>query len=341
MPLPLIPIIALVASSAAAGGGVYKLVQCFRNNKEAKNINEEAKEIIDHAQKLAVLAANKSEKSLDALGEIKLNILDKSVSRFVNVFEKLHNIELNDSIGLDEIGKYRVDKQSALELRKMSVLAAETLSGLVGGAGAGALTAFGAYGATMTFASASTGTAISTLSGIAAQNATLAFLGGGAIAAGGGGMAWGAVVLGGLVAGPALAVLGFVMDASAQKNLEKALSNKAEAKVLAEQLKVTETLCDGIAKRANMFNILLRKLDSIFLTFISQLEYIVSARGTDYAKFDEAEQNKVAMAMSIAGAVKTVLDTPMLTKDGGLTDESERTYNEMTEYNESLQKAIS
>ena len=43
---------------------------------------------------------------------------------------------------------------------------------------------------------ASTGTAISTLSGAAATKATLAWLGGGAIAAGGLGIAGGAVVLG-------------------------------------------------------------------------------------------------------------------------------------------------
>ena len=36
-------------------------------------------------------------------------------------------------------------------------------------------------------------------------------------------------IIGGLVAGPAIAVLGVIMDASARKNLEKALSNKAEA----------------------------------------------------------------------------------------------------------------
>ena len=45
------------------------------------------------------------------------------------------------------------------------------------------------------FATASTGSAIAGLSGAAATNATLAWLGGGAIAAGGGGMAAGAVVL--------------------------------------------------------------------------------------------------------------------------------------------------
>ena len=49
--------------------------------------------------------------------------------------------------------------------------------------------------AVMAFAAASTGTPISTLSGIAAHNAAMAFLGGGSIATGGGGMALGAVVL--------------------------------------------------------------------------------------------------------------------------------------------------
>ena len=45
---------------------------------------------------------------------------------------------------------------------------------------------------------ASTGTAISTLSGAAATKATLAWLGGGALAAGGLGVAGGTVVLGGV-----------------------------------------------------------------------------------------------------------------------------------------------
>ena len=61
-----------------------------------------------------------------------------------------------------------------------------------------------------TFGTASTGTAISSLSGVAATNAATAWLGGGALAAGGGGMAAGTVVLttipivGGVVAASAI-----------------------------------------------------------------------------------------------------------------------------------------
>jgi len=56
------------------------------------------------------------------------------------------------------------------------------------------------------FRNGSTGTAIGSLGGIAAHNATLAWFGGGALAAGGGGMAAGALVFGGMVAIPVLLV---------------------------------------------------------------------------------------------------------------------------------------
>lgn len=87
-----------------------------------------------------------------------------------------------------------------------------------GGSGAGAtLSALGiavatmgptaAMGAATTFGVASTGTAISALSGAAANSAALAWLGGGALAAGGGGMSAGTAFLGlaGPVDGPSLA----------------------------------------------------------------------------------------------------------------------------------------
>ena len=69
------------------------------------------------------------------------------------------------------------------------------IRGFAAGAGLGvAVVTMGptvAMGVATTFGVASTGTAISTLSGAAATNAALAWLGGGALAAGGGGMAAG------------------------------------------------------------------------------------------------------------------------------------------------------
>ena len=75
--------------------------------------------------------------------------------------------------------------------------------GLAGASAGGGLAAFGpsaALAVATTFGTASTGTAISALSGAAAAKAALAWLGGGALAAGGGGMAAGEALL--ALAGP-------------------------------------------------------------------------------------------------------------------------------------------
>ncbi|NMV27660.1 hypothetical protein HKB32_00600, partial [Vibrio parahaemolyticus] len=83
-----------------------------------------------------------------------------------------------------------------------------------------------------------TGTAIATLSGAAAQNATLAWFGGGAISAGGAGMAGGTLVLGGIALAP-LAVFGAVKYAKhAEKKMTAAVEYRNEVKTYVEKTDV-------------------------------------------------------------------------------------------------------
>ena len=105
----------------------------------------------------------------------------------------------------DEIRTNRNNFITACEFGQRELQAARNAaSGAGAGLAAGASVAFMAPSAAMwiatTFGTASTGTAISTLSGVAAQNAALAWLGGGALSAGGGGMAAGNALL--AMAGP-------------------------------------------------------------------------------------------------------------------------------------------
>ena len=211
--------------------------------------------------------------------------------------------------------------KSFSDLKDLQGMASSLADGLASGAMAGALTAFGAYGAAGALATASTGTAIASLSG-AATNATLAFFGGGSLAAGGLGMAGGTAVLGGLVAGPALAVLGVVMGAKASKNLDAANANLAKAKEFEEEMKTAADLCNGIRRRSAMFNRFLIRLQTVFDPMIYQMTEIIKERGTDFRNFTEDERKVVASAMSLAGAIKAVLDTPILDEDGNLTKES-------------------
>ena len=84
------------------------------------------------------------------------------------------------------------------------------------------------------------------------------------------------------------------------------------------------SLCMGIRKRANMFNRFLLSLNSIFEPLIYEMGEIIKNRGTDFREFTKDEKNTVAEAMAMAGAIKSILDTPILDDDGNLAPESER-----------------
>lgn len=318
-----IPLIFIIPAVAAGVFGAGKGVKAGADIKDAKAANAQANEFLENAKTELEKHRKYCSLALENLGSKKIYILDKSINNFINTVERIKSIDLSETIGLNELGKFRLDKKSFSELKEMGGYASSLLGGTVAGALGGALTAFGAWGAAGTLAAASTGTAIATLSGAAATNATLAFFGGGSLAAGGLGMAGGAAVLGGLVAGPALAVMGLVIGAKASSQKSHAYANLAEAEKIAEELAAAGLVCDGIRRRCNMFYNLLIRLDSLFTPFIMEIQNCIRVTGGDYKKFSTAQKQTLAATFALAGTIKAVLDTPILSDDGNLTNESE------------------
>ncbi len=72
-----------------------------------------------------------------------------------------------------------------------------------------------------------------------------------------------------------------------------------------------------------MFYNLLARLDARFLPLIYKMEDIVKAEGNDYRSFCEESKKIIASCASVAVTIKAILDTPLLTDDGLLTDESQ------------------
>lgn len=204
MPLPFLFIAPGIVSAVA---GVGKTVKAVNDNSRAKKINENADDKIKRAANRLDRPRRQCGEALESLGKEKMVILNTSVNKFLASFERLKNVEFMDSEGLHELNKLHIDRGEFERLKEMESFASSLASGTVAGAFGGAFAAFGAYNAATVFAKASTGTAIASLSGAAATNATLAFFGGGPLAAGGLGMAGGTAILGGLVAGPALLVM--------------------------------------------------------------------------------------------------------------------------------------
>ena len=72
-----------------------------------------------------------------------------------------------------------------------------------------------------------------------------------------------------------------------------------------------------------MFYNLLARLDTYFLPLIYKMEDIFENDGDDYNKYSKESKAIVASCASIAVSIKSVLDTPILSDDGLLTNESE------------------
>ena len=218
MPLPLIiGGIAAVAGVAGVGTGIHGGIKM----KEASDTMKLAQSKQERAIALFNSRNDETTALMDAIGTQELEILS-TFDDFSDIIEKIQ--------GRPEFKAYKregidLPEYEAEELKKISAGAGVLLGG-IGGAAAGTAGGFAAAGATtsavMALGTASTGTAISALSGAAATNATLAALGGGAVAYGGGGMALGTAVLGGATLGVGLLVGGIIFNVTGSKLSDKA-----------------------------------------------------------------------------------------------------------------------
>ena len=330
MPLPL-----LLVVPALAGLGLFaakKGYDAYSDNEEADSLNQEAKDIFEKGQRSLKTARTRCTKELEALGQQKFEIWDRQLGRFVSLMEQMRNVELLGASEIDRLGANAFSKAELARMKELSSLAAEVVGGGTAAIGTGALVGMASYGGATMLATASTGTTITSLSGVAATNATLAWFGGGSLAAGGMGMAGGLAVLGGIVAAPVLAVGGLVLAAKARENLAAARSNHAQAEKAVGKMRAAASVVNGIRKVAGQFRDVLARLDTRTTQVLDDFEMVLKHHGADYSKLAEADRRKVHLAVVFAKGLKAVLEAPLLTKSGALT----KSYPKALEHGRSL-----
>jgi hypothetical protein len=294
MPLPLI--IVVPSLLALLGYGAKKGLDAQELNDRANKIALDAKR--RHESEVARLNKKLRETNgyLEELGRLKLMVFKNQIGHLV---ETLRRIKSTKSTLKD----FQVSF-TANEVKKMEtavVASVELSSGLTKGATAGALTGLGAYGTVGALASASTGTAIAGLSGAAASNATLAFLGGGTLAAGGGGVALGTAVLGGLAVAPAVAIAGFAFAANAEKSLTKAVRYQAQIEKAVAEIALAKSVLHGIDQNV-----------AELMTVIAHLAQRYDSVRTENLK----ARKSIEVMLRIGKALKQCLDQPVMAPDG-------------------------
>lgn len=326
MPLPFVlgAVVAKVALGAAVTAGVVgaaKGVKGVMDSKEADDVMERAERILNRAKESIEAQKESTAFALKKLGEAKIEVCSNSMREFLFYFSKIKNITLSDVMDQDELKNLNYNSESLKSMEYVSLNATEIMKSGLGGVAAGTLLAWGSYSAVGALGAASTGVGIAGLSGAAATNATLAWLGGGSLAAGGGGMALGTVVLGGLIAGPALLIAGGIFGAKAEEKLNNAYSNLSEAKVIAENLKVAGTELENIDNITYQILEILFTLKKYLNVGNENLARLVN-KSMDWKTYSLEEKQTIMEVLKLAQGIKLIVDTPILNESGVISEEA-------------------
>jgi hypothetical protein len=177
-----------------------------KNKKIHKKEDQKAK--LNNALREAVDQYNDAYTTMNDNGATLYRERIRAVDMIMHVEDLINSIANRPKDFDTEIAEIKTNRESFIDTCEFAKQELEAAKKSALGAGAGVATGAAivsvapsvAMWVATTFGKASTGTAISTLSGAAAKNAALAWLGGGALAAGGGGMAAGHALL--ALAGP-------------------------------------------------------------------------------------------------------------------------------------------
>lgn len=276
---------------------------------------------LQKAQREAEKSVAETNKKISELGE-NAGMLYEALIEIQMLLDKIRNVPEENRLKYEELRAVRVTWKEQAEKIELDYKTAEIKAAGQGAAGVGAGVAVAALGPSAamgiatTFGVASTGTAISALSGAAATNAALAWLGGGALAAGGGGMAAGNAFLamagpvGWTIAGIAVAASGllFLKSQSDKHRLEKIYTLISERDVKSYDLAIVE-LNERIKRIADESEKLHEAAERI-KTF-----------GTDYSKMTESQQFELGAYVNLMEASTMLLINPILGLQPKYTDQ--------------------
>ncbi|WQX45693.1 glycine zipper family protein [Helicobacter pylori] len=329
MPLPFI--IAAGVALAAAGYGVKKGIDALDADCEADEFIKKAESLKEEATKKAESAESDCRRAFMRLGEKKLHILSHTASNFLDHFHRLERLRI--TIGTKDTDMQDIQKQ-VLDARKITNQYREVdffdVSGAVAGSAiGGVLAAYGAYAGVGMLASTAGGVAIAELSGVAATNATLAWLGGGALSVGGFGMVGGMAVLGGLLAAPALAILGAISASKMEEKLENAKAYYSQVEKAAKEADVVIDNLQAVRKMADLFTRQITKFDVLFFSLSQDAIATMKKHNYDTSRYNQKEKDQLCVTVSTLMTLSAFLKVSIMDKHQKLTEKAKKALNLM------------
>jgi hypothetical protein len=303
-------LVPLGVSAVVAAGVATKGMFDVSNGGKAR---KEALARLDAELEACELVRLQTDAAARKYGEFMLQVHQLTVGRLADWLER--NEHLVKRLNFKKVDGVRIRVPNIPKYVANAESIKVGVGGIAAAVGASASAPAAALWGVSAFASASTGTAISSLSGIAAQNAVFAWLGGGTLATGGGGVAAGTAVLGAIAVLPALLIGGFTMGIVGAHTKTKSRKFVATTNLEIERLGLARALLLEVERRIEELNDVLARLSQRASRALDALESV---------DFDPAlHASEFLRAYQLVTAVKEVLNTPILDSSSGeLTEAS-------------------
>jgi hypothetical protein len=272
-----------------------------------------AKEIGERAQKRHKDAVTNFQSKFEATnnlaavyGQLQIRIKLRTIGRFVSLIERIgqqtSQSDMRFLIGLDiSVQRLQEYKATALEAENVSKgLASAASAGMAAGAGAvGVAQAFGTVAVPQLFGLFTTEVAVSQLG----TAGVLTYLGGGSMALGG-------AVLGGIALGPALMVGGFQLAGKGDKALTEARKYLAKVETEIEKIEAAQEFLQQVEQRIRELGKLAHKLEQQANLMLDTLESKPFNRSQDTVKLQQV--------LFLVQALAEITKTPVLNSEGKL-----------------------
>jgi hypothetical protein len=260
----MLPVIILGIAIGSGISGVGVGVEGIINMKKAKRIVEEAER--EYKLKHKFISDKVSDfinEDLKRVGELKIRANELrhniafSIERNMKALNNrliLNSLKINNSIREKDILGFTEEIRRSYE--SYNYLAGTAIKSV----GVSALAYIGTTQLARTIGVAATGRAISTLTGIAAKRAMLAWLGGGAISAGGGGILLGSALLNAVTIAPGIMITGFKLYSKGEKALTEAERYTAKVKEEIKKIEMLSFVIDGAREKIALYERVLNRV---------------------------------------------------------------------------------
>lgn len=313
-----------VGQNSVKGLKVISGVQAVQDRKKSIKTKEEAEKLQEEVMATNDAVRDDLNGALDTFGKRRLDALHNTVGVFLDYLERLN--QKSKAKEYEFLKEIDIKTEEIAEMKQIDMKASDAAKVLAVGGGFAAIGLAGTPALVTSlvtaFATASTGTAISSLSGAAATNAVLAWLGGGAVAAGGGGMAAGATVMATLTAtatvGLAVIAVGTLASAFYSRKYTEATKHLAEVQEWVAQTEASWTVMAGIKQRVLELQGLTTDLETRTIAQLHKLDPYID-------QFDNTDMTQVGLFQQAAIMVKSMSElaqVPVLDDDGNLNEQA-------------------